>query len=95
MKPSVDPEAGAVLDPIEEEVLRFVTEKLAKRAGGVRSAHSPIFSSGLVDSFGTVELLAFLNETYLVEIDPASIDPLRLDTVASIAKLVRERQGGA
>lgn len=49
---------------------------------------APLFSSGLVDSFGVLELIAFLEDTFDIQIDPAVHDLVEFDTVDRIAGLV-------
>jgi acyl carrier protein len=48
----------------------------------------PLISSGFVDSFGMLELIAFLEDTFGVSIDPSQHDLAEFETVNSIAALV-------
>lgn len=54
---------------------------------------TPLFSSGIVDSFGVLELIAFLDETFGVDIDPARHELAEFDTIAKTAALVTRLQG--
>ncbi|HJU41913.1 MAG TPA: phosphopantetheine-binding protein [Vicinamibacterales bacterium] len=47
-----------------------------------------LFSSGLIDSFGVLELIAFLEDTFGVSIDTARHDLKEFDTIAKIAELL-------
>jgi acyl carrier protein len=78
---------------VEEEIRQFIVSNLAFDSNAVPDRDSPIFSAGVVDSFGMVDLLTFLGERYQVEIDTAAIDPAQLDTPARIAELVRQLRG--
>ncbi len=52
---------------------------------------TPLFSSGIVDSFGVLELIAFLENTFTIDIDPARQELTDFDTVNKMAALVREK----
>jgi acyl carrier protein len=53
-----------------------------------------LFSTGIVDSFGVLELIAFLEDTFNIVIDTAQHDLLEFDTLEKIELLVsREREG--
>lgn len=71
---------------MHDTISTFITGRF-KPAG--RLAHdAPLFSSGLVDSFGVLELITFLEDTFNVQIDPAVHDLAEFDTVDRIADLV-------
>ena len=53
---------------------------------------TPLFSSRIVDSFGVLELIAFLDDAFGVDIDPASHELAEFDTVAKMAALVTTLQ---
>ena len=48
----------------------------------------PLFSSGIVDSFGVLELIAFLEDTFRIVIEPARHDLSEFDTVNRMVALV-------
>jgi acyl carrier protein len=51
-----------------------------------------LFESGLVDSFGFVELLSFIEKEFGVNFNRADIEIEKFNTVARIAKSVTEAQ---
>lgn len=53
---------------------------------------TPLFTSGTIDSFGVLELIAFLEETFGVQIDPSVHELHQFDTIAKCAALVASRQ---
>jgi acyl carrier protein len=60
---------------------------------GSLAADTPLFSSGMIDSFGVLELIAFLEDRFHVEIDPSRHDLVEFDTIGRIVRLVeRARQ---
>jgi acyl carrier protein len=74
---------------IHEQILAFLEAHFPASLAGCRVAvDTPLFSTGIIDSFGVLELIAFLDETFGVDIDPARHDLADLDTVGKIAILV-------
>jgi len=74
---------------MDQIILRFVSEQFKASIGRTPiEVDTPLFSTGIVDSFGVLELIAFLEETFGVEIDPARHDILEFDTIAKITALV-------
>lgn len=62
--------------------------------GGELGLDQPLLSSGIVDSFGVLELIAFLEDTFDVTIVSSRLDMTELETVNRIVALVeRVRQG--
>jgi len=50
--------------------------------------HTPLISSGIVDSFSMVSLKRFLETKYAISIPDEDATPQAFDTVASIIELV-------
>jgi acyl carrier protein len=75
---------------MEAAICEFVRERF-RIAVGTRglSAESPLFSTGVIDSFGLLELIAFLEDEYGVTIDPVRHDLRALDTPRRIAAFVQ------
>jgi len=69
----------------QDEILAFLKEKTGKES---LSAEERIFSGGLLDSFGVLELIAFLEEKFCVEIDTAKYEIKDFDTLNLIVELV-------
>ena len=54
-----------------------------------------LFSTGVIDSFGVLELIAFLEDTFRITIDTNRHDLSEFDSVDRIVELVRgARQDG-
>ncbi len=47
-----------------------------------------LFSSGLIDSFGVLEMISFLEDSFGVEIDTQKHELLNFDTINDIETLV-------
>lgn len=48
----------------------------------------PLISTGIIDSFGVLEVLAFLEDTFAITIDPMRHELTELETVNQIAALM-------
>jgi acyl carrier protein len=73
----------------EETVVAFlVTRFRASIRRGDLGFDEPLISSGFVDSFGMLELIAFLEDTFGVSIDPSQHELTEFETVNSISALV-------
>lgn len=55
---------------------------------------TPLFSSGILDSFAVLELIAFLEETFKIEIDTTRHELTDFDTVRRITAVVESFQDG-
>jgi acyl carrier protein len=53
---------------------------------------TPLISGGILDSIATLKLVAFLEEEYGIEIQAHEADTENLDTIASIARLVKSKR---
>jgi acyl carrier protein len=80
----------AASERLEETILRFVRTQFDRSSGGTTiEPDTTLFSAGMVDSFGVLELIAFLEEAFHVEIDLSSHDLEDFDTVRKIGTVVR------
>lgn len=49
---------------------------------------TPLITSGILDSLGTIKLVTFLSDKFDIDFQPHEIDVEYLNTVADITKLV-------
>ncbi|HWC65720.1 MAG TPA: phosphopantetheine-binding protein [Thermoanaerobaculia bacterium] len=79
-----------------EEVLPALREFLDRNWGSALrralSADEPLVTSGIVDSFGLVDLSLFVEERFGVRIDASDVGRGRADTAAEIAALIDTRR---
>ncbi len=57
------------------------------------SSSEPLVSSGIIDSFGLVDLSLFADERFGAKIDASDLGAGRADTAEEIARLIAERSG--
>ena len=72
----------------------FIETKFKPRSGGRPfDDETPLFTSGIVDSFGVLELIAFLEKTFSIDIDVNCFELRDFDTVRKVAGLVAAISG--
>jgi acyl carrier protein len=79
----------AIEQTIRDYVLR---EFLPGEPPDQLTASTPLMTSGLVDSIRLLRFITFLEDTFGVRIEAHEADPDRMNTVALIAELVREKR---
>jgi acyl carrier protein len=80
---------------VHDVVASFIRSRFrSSLRGGVLKNDDALFSSGVIDSFGVLELIAFLEDTFRITIDTSRHDLSEFDSVDKIVDLVRgARQG--
>jgi acyl carrier protein len=72
----------------------FIRQELRyDEAGEDLTNDTPLLENGVIDSLGLMELVAFIEEGFGVEIDDADIRVEHFRTVADIARLVERLTG--
>ena len=75
---------------MHEIVASFIRSRFrSSLSGGVLQNDQALFSTGVVDSFGVLELIAFLEDTFGITIDTSLHDLSEFDSVDKIVALVR------
>jgi acyl carrier protein len=73
----------------QETVTAFITRRFRSSIRGGRIApDDPLISTGVIDSFGVLEMIAFLEDTFGVTIDPTRHELTEFETVDRIVDLV-------
>ncbi len=70
-----------------EKVKAFLANDLGLDVSVIEDT-SPLFTSGLIDSFALIEMLSYLESEFNCKIDIADLSIDNLDTLESISKLV-------
>jgi acyl carrier protein len=78
----------------EDRIRMFVETKFKPTARGHPfDDDTPLFSTGIVDSFGVLELIAFIEDAFGVDIDVNRYEVRDFDTVRKVAGLVAAVSG--
>jgi acyl carrier protein len=67
--------------PESQQMIAYVSGMMRGRAAAV-DENTPLFSSGLIDSMGLLDVLVKLEELTQMRIPPGKFQPKDLDTVA-------------
>lgn len=81
------------MSAVESELRAFIADNFM--FGGDASALAPtrsLIEEGLIDSTGVLELVAFLEETFGLEIGDGEIVPDNLDSIAAIVAFVASKR---
>ena len=70
----------------------FVAETYYREPGRAIADSEPLISSGVIDSFGLVDLALFVEEQFGATIEASDLGAGRADTAREIADLVASRR---
>jgi D-alanine--poly(phosphoribitol) ligase subunit 2 len=77
---------------LHERVLAVIA-RVAQNDEVLRNPEVQLYDTGLIDSFGTVELMVALGEEFGIEFSPAEFEPEAWATPNKIVAVVAERLG--
>ena len=78
---------------IAQEIRTFILEEIAPDCDEARlDGNESLLDSGILDSFGIMALLAFIEEEFSATIPADEIEPANFDTLTAIAELVAKRR---
>jgi len=73
----------------QETITAFLVQRFRSSIlHGKLAPGDPLISTGVIDSFGVLEVMAFLEDTFGVTIDPTRHELTEFETVNRIADLV-------
>ncbi len=74
---------------ISSTLKRFILDELAPEVDSADlQDDDSLLDSGILDSFGIMSLLAFIEQEYGVEVPAEDIEPENFETIAAIAQTV-------
>lgn len=78
---------------VEEKIREFIVRQLLlKHSGSELGLEQPLLESGIMTSFGVVELVSYVERTFGVTIDDYDVVPENFQTVKAIARLVASKR---
>ena len=75
-----------------EQITNFIAEEILKDPQRVIKADEALISSGLIDSFGLVDLALYIEESFDVRIEDVELTSSVFDTVNELVKLISCRR---
>jgi acyl carrier protein len=78
---------------IAQHIRSFVIENFLFGApdNGLKDTDS-LLDKGIIDSTGVLELVAHLEETYLIKVEDEELIPENLDSIANVAAFITRKQ---
>lgn len=77
---------------VVDSVAAWVQSRAAEAGGIALDADSRLLEGGLIDSLGILELMAFLGETYGIEVSDEDFLPENFETIGSLASFVERKR---
>ena len=74
-----------------EQIIGYITREILKDPGRQINEDEPLISSGLIDSFGLVDLALFVEDTFGVRIEDVELTSSVFDTTQELVHLVSQR----
>ena len=82
------------MDPITIQVKSFIVDNFLFGQGGDKiTGDTSLMDNGIVDSTGILELVAFLEETWSIEVEDEELIPENLDTLGNITCFIQKKSG--
>ena len=75
------------------QIVAFLVSELGVDSAKV-SDDTPLFSSGLIDSFSLVLLLGFIESKAQIRIEPTDVSLDNMDTISRILRFVEQAAAG-
>jgi acyl carrier protein len=79
---------------IELKVRAFVEKNFYVADPAALGTETSLLDSGIIDSTGVLEVIAFLEETFQIEVADEEMLPENLDTIGRIARFVERKKKG-
>jgi acyl carrier protein len=78
---------------IRERVRGFIAENFYVPDAAELEDQTSLVERGIVDSTGVLEVLAFIEREFAIEVDDAEVVPQNLDSIQNIAAFIERKQG--
>lgn len=76
---------------MKEKIRRFIKNRFMQ-AGESIDDHSSLFGGNVIDSFGMIELMAFIEEHFKITISPIEVTIENFDSINKIIELIKKKQ---
>lgn len=78
-----------------EQIIGYITTEILKDPSRQISADQPLISSGIIDSFGLVDLALFVEESFGVRIEDVELTASVFDTTQELTQLISQKLGNS
>jgi len=78
---------------IEQQIRNFIIETFlfGESNNGLKDTDS-LLETGIIDSTGVLELIAFIEETYGIKVKDEELIPENLDSIENVSDFIRRKQ---
>ena len=77
---------------IKQQIIDFITNNfLFDDAQASLNEKESLLETGVIDSTGVLELIAFIEETYGIKVEDEEIIPENLDTILDITYFIKQK----
>ncbi len=84
------------MSEVESSVREFIAKNfLTAKARGALGGDEPLMASGVLDSTGVLELTAFLESQFKINVADDELTPENLDSISNIVGYVTRKTGGS
>jgi acyl carrier protein len=80
---------------VKADVLQFIVSSWLSGDERGFDEQTDLQQAGILDSFSRLSLIAFLEDTFQIRLDPADVNAETFRTVDSVARLVVQRLGAS
>lgn len=80
---------------IQEQLRQFIVNNFLYGQDNAFSNESSFLESGIIDSTGMLELIAFLEETYGFKVEDEELIPENLDSITNLVAFVAAKKGNS
>ena len=77
--------------PLNEELRQFVTENFLFGVDSRLADHDSFLDKGIIDSTGVLELVAFIQQRYGIQMQDHELVPENLDSIDNLVRFVGNR----
>ena len=82
------------MSEIREKVRAFISKNFYLPDPSALADDTSFLDGGIVDSTGILEVVAFLEDTFKIQVGDEELVPQNLDSVGAIVAFVQRKQGG-
>lgn len=79
-------------DGTTERLYQFIRKRFPLKAGEELTEDLPLLDSGVVDSLGILDLVAFIEDEFGVAAEDEDLVPENFESIQSLTRFVRERR---
>jgi len=80
---------------LQDEIKNFLTSTFLFEFGAGVTLDTDLFEAGLIDSYGFIEMVQFLEQTYGIALSDDDLASKEMSTLSGIARMVSGRCAGA